>query len=62
MITARKVTPDEMRRGYSVCECGKYAHVFSGRVIARLPKDYSGELCKECSCWMVRVDLLKEEK
>ena len=61
MTTAKTVTPDEMKRGYGVCECGKYAFVFSGRAVARLPKGYSGELCKECSRWMVRVDLLKEE-
>ena len=55
---ARPVTPDEFEQGYVVCNCGKYAHVFRASTLARLPKDYTGELCKECSCLMVVVEKL----
>lgn len=55
---ARQVTPEELELGYAICNCGKYAHVFRASTLARLPKDYNGELCKECSCWMVAVDKL----
>ena len=49
---------DEFEQGYVVCDCGKYVHVFRAATLSRLPKDYSGELCGECSCWMVAVEKL----
>ena len=27
----------------------------------RLPKGYNGELCEECSCWMVAVEKLRPD-
>lgn len=55
---ARPVTPEEFEQGYAVCDCGKFAHVFRASTLAKLPKDYNGELCKECSCLMVAVEKL----
>ena len=55
---ARPVTPEEFEQGYAICNCGKYAHVFRSAPLARLPKGYNGELCKECSCLMVAVEKL----
>lgn len=45
-------------QGYTVCGCGKYAHVYRASTLRRLPKGYNGELCEECSCWMVAVEKL----
>ena len=56
---ARPVTPEEFEQGYAVCNCGKYAHVFRAATLAKLPKEYNGELCKECSCLMVAVEMLR---
>lgn len=58
---ARPVTPEEFQQGYAVCRCGKYAHVFRASTLAKLPKGYNGELCKECSCLMVSVEKLNKE-
>lgn len=55
---ARPVTPEEFEQGYAVCVCGNFAHVFRASSLAKLPKGYNGELCHECSCWMVAVDKL----
>lgn len=56
---AKPVTPEEFEQGYAVCGCGKYAHVFRASTLAKLPKEYNGELCKECSCLMVAVEMLR---
>lgn len=53
------MTPDEHVAGHAVCECKEFTHVFKQCAIQRLPKDYSGELCKRCSIWMCRVDKLE---
>lgn len=42
---ARPVTPAEFEQGY-VCADAENMR-------------YSGELCKECSCWMVAVEKLR---
>lgn len=55
---ARPVTPEELEQGYAVCGCGKYAHVFRAATLMKLPKDYAGELCGECSCLMVAIEKL----
>lgn len=55
---ARKVTKGEHDLGYAICGCGKYAHVFKAAALQRLPKGYDGELCQECSCWMVSIEKL----
>ena len=55
---ARPVTPEEFERGYAVCDCGKFAHVFRASTLSKLPKGYNGELCKECACLMVAVEML----
>jgi len=57
---ARRMTLAEHADGFSVCPCGKYAHVFRAEVLARLPVGYSGELCPECQLWMCSVDKLRE--
>lgn len=61
MSNARPLSAKELENGYAVCFCGKYAHVFRAATLARLPKGYDGELCKECSRWMVAVEQLNEE-
>lgn len=48
-------------QGYTVCGCGKYAHVYRASTLRRLPKGYNGELCEECSCWMVAVEKLRPD-
>lgn len=55
---ARPVTPEEFERGYAVCDCGKFAHVLRASTLSKLPKGYNGELCKECACLMVAVEML----
>ena len=55
---ARPVTPEEFERGYAVCDCGKFAQVFRASTLAKLPKGYNGEICKECSCSIVAVEML----
>lgn len=55
---AKLVTNEDHGRGYVVCGCGKFAHVFRAAVLKQLPKGYDGELCQECSCWMVSVEKL----
>ena len=55
---ARPVTPEEFEQGYTICDCGKYAHVFRASTLSRLPKGYNGEHCRECSCLMVAVEML----
>lgn len=58
---ARAATQEEFKQGYAVCGCGKYAYVFRAAVLAKLPKDYNGEICKECSCLMVAVEMLRPD-
>ena len=54
------MTAAEHDQGYTVCPCGKFAHVFRAEVLRKLPRDYSGELCPECKLWMVSVEKLRE--
>ena len=54
------MTPEEHAQGFTICPCGKYAHVFSlATVVARLPPGYSGEWCPECGLWMCSVEKLR---
>ena len=62
MSVAKKMTAEDHKQGWSVCECGKYAYVFRSSVLAKLPQGYNGELCKECSLWMCAVDKLPKEE
>jgi len=56
----RRMTAAEHAQGFTVCPCGKFAHVFRAAVVAKLPRGYSGELCPECSMWMCSVEKLRE--
>ena len=56
----RRMTRDEYVQGFTVCPCGKFAHVFREEVLRSLPREYSGELCPECSNWMCSVEKLRE--
>jgi hypothetical protein len=56
---ARRLTSSELREGYTVCACEKYAHIFRAEVLRRLPAGYDGELCKDCRLWMCALDKLK---
>ena len=58
---ARPVTQEEFEQGYSVCGCGKFAHVFRASMLTNLPNNYNGELCQECSLWMVAVEKLPDK-
>lgn len=58
--TVKKMTAEEFKQGYTVCPCGKYAHIFRATVLQTLPTGYSGELCAECSMWMADVDKLQQ--
>jgi len=57
----KQLTPEEIKQGYAVCECGKYAHVFKAAVLKQLPDDYHGEICPDCNLFMVAVDKLPKE-
>lgn len=57
---ARPVTQEEFDQGHAPCDCGKFTHVFRQCAMDRLPKDYSGELCKECGMWMCSVEKLEQ--
>lgn len=58
---ARQLSPDEIRRGYTVCSCGLYAHVFCTEVLRRLPAGYHGEQCVTCKLWMCAVSKLNQK-
>lgn len=58
----KQITPDDLTRGYVVCDCGQYAHVLSARVAALLPEGYLGELCAECGQWVAAVAKLPEAR
>ena len=58
MSCGRQMTEEEIGRGYAICGCGKYAHVFRADVLWQLPKDYHGECCAECQFWMVALEKL----
>lgn len=60
MPECRRVTPEEIRKGYIVCDCGKYAYVTAARVIAMLPPGYYGETCLECGARMVSLKVLEK--
>jgi hypothetical protein len=50
-----------MDEGYIVCECGKFAFVYSAEILRQLPKDYRGELCQDCKFWMCNIKYLPKE-
>jgi hypothetical protein len=54
-----KLTAEERQRGFIVCDCGRYAYVFLGHVLDKLPGGQVGELCVECGAYMVRVEKLR---
>ena len=56
----RRMTRDEYVQGFIVCPCGKFAHVVRPDVLRRLPREYSGELCPECSMWMCSVEITEK--
>lgn len=55
-----QLTYEDIRRGYIVCACAKYAYVFGSRVLAKLPGGRIGELCAECGEYVVRIEKLRE--
>lgn len=59
MPSPRSMTPEEREQGYVVRDCGIFAHVWRAGVLKRLPRDYHGELCPECSLWMCSVAMLR---
>lgn len=59
-MAARHPTREDLDRGYMICGCGKFAHVFRASVLTTLPKNYHGERCPECNLWMVGVDKLRK--
>ena len=61
-MTARKLTQEEIAKGYTVCPCGRFAHVFRAAVLANLPQGYMGDLCPECGLLMVAINKLEESK
>lgn len=56
--SAFRVSAEQIKRGYFLCPCGKYAHVTDYRILRDLPRGYSGEMCAECHCLMLPVDRL----
>lgn len=58
MSCGKPLGVDEFQKGYVLCDCGKYVYVFRESILRSLPKEYSGELCAECSQWVVAVDKL----
>ena len=56
----RQMTSEEHTQGFTVCPCGKFAHIFRAEVLRKLPRGYNGELCAECSQWMCSVEKLRE--
>ena len=61
-MASSKLTLEEIDKGYRVCPCGKFAHVFRPAVLARLPALYFGDLCQECGLLMVAIEKLEESK
>lgn len=60
MTIARRLTPEEQKLGYAICDCTLFCHIFRSEILKRLPPDYHGELCKECGMFMCRVDKIRE--
>ena len=58
-MTASKLTPEQIAKGYTACPCGKFAHVFRHSVLANLPVWYFGEMCPECGLLMIAIDKLE---
>jgi len=61
-VGVKQVTAEDVARGYVVCNCGKFAHILSAKVLPKLPKGYSGERCPTCNLWMCAVDKLPKEE
>lgn len=59
-MEGRRLTAREMKQGFVVCECGKFAHVLRPDILRKLPKGYHGELCPECNLFMCSVEKLRE--
>ena len=55
----KKLDLDDIKLGYVVCGCDKYAFIFTANITAKLPKGYDGELCQECNMWVCSVEVLK---
>ena len=60
-MTASKLTPEQIAKGYTACPCGKFAHVFRSAVFAKLPPGYFGELCPKCGLMMVAINKLEDK-
>ncbi len=59
-MNIKKLTRDDLQRGFIVCDCGKYAYVFRASVLSRLQGDQVGETCAECGQYMVSIEKLRE--
>jgi hypothetical protein len=59
-MQAKRLTPADIGAGYVKChDCdGEFSHVFSQAAMQKLPKTYSGEMCRKCNLWMCRTDML----
>ncbi len=55
---SKHLTGSDLRDGYTVCACGKYAYIYRVAVLRRLPDGYAGELCPKCHFWMCAVNKL----
>lgn len=58
-IKATRLAEDDLRKGYTLCDCGKVAFVFDSRLLRRLPPDYHGETCPECGMHGVAIGFLE---
>jgi hypothetical protein len=43
------------KKGFEVCECGKFAFIYSDKILRTLPSDYVGELCPQCNMWVCDI-------
>jgi hypothetical protein len=55
----RPMTKEEHEQGFFICDCKKFAHIFRAELLRKLPDDYHGELCPECSQWLCSIEKLK---
>lgn len=55
----RKMTAEDLERGYVVCDCEKFAFVFRAALLKWKPSEYHGELCPECGQWTCAVEVIR---
>ncbi|MEW5976072.1 MAG: hypothetical protein AB1898_09755 [Acidobacteriota bacterium] len=57
-MIAHSLDRRDVKNGYTICDCGEYAHVFRQQILNKLPKDYTGEMCRECNMWRYKLEHL----